>query len=82
MVGKIKAWNKIIECGQDITWVRFFRTRRDHAVVRDLVVEGEGEGRRVVLVDGHGRVVGEVGLVHHLEHVVAANLPRKKWREI
>ena len=44
------------------------------AVMGHLVVHGVGEVRRLVLVDGHGRVVGEVSLVHHLEHVVTADL--------
>jgi hypothetical protein len=49
--------------------------------VRHLVVEGEGEGGWAILVDGHGRVVREVGLERHLEHVVAADLEKKFWRE-
>jgi hypothetical protein len=57
-----------------ITWVRFFRAWRNHAVVSNFVVKSEWEGRRIVFVDWHGRVVGEVGLVHHLEHVVTADL--------
>ena len=65
--------------GRALTWVRLFRTGWDHAVVGDLVVEGEGERRRVVLVDGHRRVVGKVGVVRHLEHVVATDL-KKNWR--
>ena len=46
--------------------------------MRHLVVHGIGEGRGLVLVDGHGGVVGEVGLVHHLEHVVTADLSKKE----
>ncbi len=45
--------------------------------MRHLVVHGVGKGRGLVLVDGHGGIVGEVGLVHHLEHVVTADLSRK-----
>ena len=35
-----------------------------------LIVEGVGEGGRLVVVDGHAGVVGEVRLVQHGEHVV------------
>lgn len=48
-------------------------TRRDHAVVEDLVVQGVRPARGLVLVHGHGRVVGEVGVVQALEHLVAAD---------
>jgi hypothetical protein len=37
-----------------------------------LVVQGVWEGGRLVVVDGHAGVVGEVGLVEHGEHVVPA----------
>lgn len=49
-------------------------TGRDHALVRQSIVESVGvEGRRV-LVDGQRGVVGEVGVVEHLEHGVTARL--------
>ena len=38
----------------------------------NLVVESVGEAGRLVLVDGHGAVVGEVGVIHHRVHVVAS----------
>ena len=38
------------------------------------MVEGVGVGGGAVLVHWHGGVVGEVLLVQHLEHVVAAHL--------
>ena len=41
--------------------------------MRQFVVHGVGEGGREVVVDGHARVVGEVGLIQHGEHVVAAD---------
>lgn len=50
--------------------------RRDHAVVEELVVEGVGPAGRSVLVDRHRRVVREVRLPQHFEHVVAADLQR------
>ena len=40
---------------------------------RYLVVESVGEAGRLVLVDGHGAVVGEVSVIHHRVHVVASN---------
>ena len=66
------------------TWIGFFRAWWDHAIVRHFVVQGVGKGRRPILIDGHGRVVGEVGLVHHFKHVVTADLSRQvkcydKW---
>lgn len=51
-------------------------TRRDHAVVEELVVEGVRPAGRSVLVDRHRRVVREVRLPQHFEHVVAADLQR------
>jgi len=42
---------------------RLSGTGRDHAVMEDLVVEGVRKGRRLVFIDWHGRVVGEVGIV-------------------
>jgi hypothetical protein len=83
---QMSLWANITK-PMSLTWVRFVRARWNHAVVGNLVVEGEGEGRGVVFVDGHGGVVGEVGLVHHLEHVVASDLGKnggkfKFWREI
>ena len=39
----------------------------------ELVVHGVGEGGRLVVVYRHARVVREVGLVQHREHVVAAD---------
>lgn len=50
--------------------------RRDHAVVEEFVVEGVGPAGRSVLVDRHRRVVREVRLPQHFEHVVAADLKR------
>ena len=38
------------------------------------VVERVGVEGRVVVEDGHGGVVGEVVVVQHLEHAVAAHL--------
>lgn len=55
------------------TGVALGGARRNHAVVEDLVVECVRPAGRPVLVDGHRRVVGEVGVVEHLEHLVAAN---------
>lgn len=43
----------------------------------DVVVQGVRVERGVVVEDGHGRVVREVGLVQHLEHVVAAHLEER-----
>lgn len=43
----------------------------------DIVVQGVRVERGVVVEDGHGRVVREVGLVQHLEHVVAAHLQER-----
>jgi len=45
----------------------------DHAVVEQLVVEGVGVAGWSVLVDWHGRVIREILLVQHLEHVVASH---------
>lgn len=47
---------------------------RYHAVVEELVVQGVGPAGRSVLVDRHRRVVSEVRVPEHLEHVVASNL--------
>lgn len=55
------------------TWIALGRARRDHAVVEDLVVQGVRPAGRSVLVDGHGRVIGKVGVVEHLEHLVATD---------
>ena len=55
------------------TRVGLVRAGRDHTVVGQLVVHRVGEGGRLVVVDGHGGVVGEVCLVQHGEHVVASN---------
>ena len=67
-----------------LTWIGFFRAWWDHTVVGHFVVQGVGKSRRPILIDGHGRVVGEVGLVHHFKHVVTADLSRQvkcydKW---
>lgn len=50
------------------------RAGRYHAVVEELVVEGVGPAGRAVLVDRHRRVVREVRVPQHFEHVVAADL--------
>ena len=39
----------------------------------NLVVESVWEAGRLVLVDGHGAVIGEVGVIHHRVHVVASD---------
>jgi hypothetical protein len=44
--------------------------------VEDLVVERIRVARRLILVDRHRRVVGEVRIVQHLEHLVSADLQR------
>ena len=73
---KSKLFKKI----EEITWVGLFWARRNHAVMRHFVVQCVREGRRPVFVDGHGGVIRKIRLVHHLEHVVTANLPNKwKW---
>ena len=54
--------------------VRFGGARRDHAIVEDFVVESVGPRGRLVLVDGHGRIVGKVQVVQHLEHAITAHL--------
>lgn len=56
--------------------VRSRGARGDHAVVEELVVEGVRPAGRSVLVDRHRRVVREVRLPQHFEHVVAADLQR------
>jgi hypothetical protein len=50
------------------------RAGRNHAVVEELVVEGIWPARGPVLVDGHRRVVREVRVPEHFEHVIAADL--------
>lgn len=57
-----------------LTGVRLGGARRNHAVVEKLVVQSVGEAGRFVLVNRHGRIIGEVGIVQHLEHFVASNL--------
>ena len=47
---------------------------RNHAVVEELVVQGVWPARGAVLVHRHRRVVGEVLVVQHLEHLVATDL--------
>jgi hypothetical protein len=42
-----------------------------------LVVQSVGEAGRSVLVNRHGGVVSEVGIIQHLEHFVASNLWQK-----
>jgi hypothetical protein len=46
--------------------------------VEKLVVQSVGEAGGSVLVNGHGGIVREVGIVQHLEHFVASNLSQKK----
>lgn len=55
---------------------------RDHAVVEEPVVEGVGPARGVILVHRHGRVVGEVLLVQHPVHLVAAHLKKTEAGEV
>lgn len=57
-------------------------TRWDHAVVEELVVEGVGPAGRPVLVDRHRRVVREVRVPQHFEHVVTADLSGGLYRGI
>ena len=54
--------------------VRFGGTRRDHAVVEDLVIERVRPRRRTVLIDGHRTVVREVHVVQHFEHPIPSHL--------
>ena len=54
--------------------VRSRRTGWDHAVVEEFVVQGVGPTGRSVLVDRHRRVVREVCIVKHFEHVVSTHL--------
>lgn len=56
------------------SWIGSCGTGWDHAVVEELVVEGVGPAWRSVLVDRHRRVVSEVGVPQHFEHVVTADL--------
>jgi len=44
--------------------------------MRHFVVECVGPHWNLILQDGHRRIVGEVGVVQHLEHVVTSNLTR------
>lgn len=46
--------------------------------MEQFVVESVGPAGRLVLVDGHGRVICEVGVVQHLEHLVSTNLKNKR----
>lgn len=55
-------------------WIRPGGARRYHAVVEQLVVQGVGPAGRSVLVNRHGRVVREVRVPQHLEHVVPPDL--------
>lgn len=55
-------------------WIRPGGARRYHAVVEQLVVQGVGPAGRSVLVNRHGRVVREVRVPQHFEHVVPPHL--------
>lgn len=56
------------------SWVRSGWTRWNHTVVEQFVVQGVGPAWWFVFIDGHGRVVGEVGVVQHLEHLISSHL--------
>uniref|UniRef100_A0A8D8ACU8 (northern house mosquito) hypothetical protein n=1 Tax=Culex pipiens TaxID=7175 RepID=A0A8D8ACU8_CULPI len=55
------------------TWITLGRAGRNHTVVEDLVVQRVRPAWRTVLVHRHGRVVREVEVVQHLEHLVASD---------
>lgn len=48
--------------------------------MEQLVVQGVRPAWGLVLVHGHGRIVGEVGIVQHLKHFVASDLWAKLVR--
>lgn len=58
----------------DVTWVGTCRARWNHAVMKYFVVHCIRPTRRSILVNGHWWIIGEVWVVQHLEHLVAANL--------
>jgi len=56
------------------SWIRSRGTRWYHAVVEELVVQRVRPTGRPILVNGHGRIIREVRVPQHLEHVVPADL--------
>lgn len=63
-------------CHSDLpnAWEGFRWTRCYHALVSQLIVERIGPQWGRILEDWHGGIVGEIGIVEHFEHFVAANL--------
>ena len=59
-----------------LTWVRLDWTWRYDTLVRHFMVECVGPCWYLVLYDRHRRIVGEVGVVEHLEHIITSNLSR------
>lgn len=55
-------------------WIRPGGAGRYHAVVEQLVIQGVGPAGRSVLVNRHRRVVSEVRVPQHFEHVVPPDL--------
>lgn len=54
------------------TWITLSWARWNHAVVEDFVIERIRPAGRFILVHRHRRVIGEVEVVQHLEHFIAA----------
>lgn len=56
------------------SWIRSRGTGWYHTVVEEFVIQRVRPAGRSVLIDGHGRIICEVCVPEHLEHVVAADL--------
>lgn len=44
--------------------------------MEELIIQRVRPARRSVLIDGHGRIIREVCVPEHLEHVVPADLEK------
>lgn len=60
-----------------LTRIALGRTRRNHAIVEDFIVQGIWPAGRTIFVHGHRWVIREIGVVQHFEHFIAAN--GKEW---
>lgn len=58
------------------SWIRSRGTGWYHTVVEELVIQRVRPAGRSVLIDGHGRIVREVCVPEHLEHIVTADLEK------
>jgi len=53
--------------------ITFRRTRWNHAIMKNLIIQSIRPTWRPIFIDRHGAVISEINIMKHFEHVISTN---------